>query len=1060
MNPQIKFSVVKYKAGWYWSKISNKMYWSDDISNIVWESEDVPVRTEIMSLDEAIKYIKENPGDCKKHRNALVRILAERFPTKDRIGIDCWDGVIYCDLDMHNSLIFDKLDSEKRLLLYKELDYALQNIAPNNYFYIEHSSNDDGIHIMFYFECDRTQLNHDKYCQWIYDIFRYKIDDYIKDFSKAVFDQTNGHAVFDEVYKRPYQKLFITTKDMMIHIVDGYCDDIEVDFVEKEIKKDEINGTFDVNYITSKKKWNLDHNDRFYVLTALKKYVGDYDKVKPLWYSFCEQITLYKHYTTLQYKNMLDKLWNQLDSSKGRIEVLKKYGFKIDENEIHIHLKPDEYLGDYIKDVISFSTEGINLCIAPTGSGKTEGWKGLNLKYSELLEFQFHKPILIVEPMNSIIETKYDDKDYYLVTGSKNLNNLDLTSYKCIVTNYNHLIVRSSEGGFELMKDIDKFFEKFELVIVDESHIMMKDTFRSDVLIPFMQTLNKVKHTKIIIQTATELFERTVLDIKKRIIFEKEDKRHIKVIWRECEENKFDISQIVCLTNYYMTNNKKVYIYWKDGSLQNMKFLKNIFPDSILVYHKRDLGSDDMIKINSEHILGESNIMISSVYFGVGNDLNDEIEDAAVIIIGNNIWQEDVQAIGRWRNAKNVEVCIVLLPNDIDLVNTSKEYSFDYGERLDKNKYDYNNKLIDRFNKNKDVTIGTSSFQIKNESYINYLANMEVANAYSMQFCIKNEAFKKLGYDVRENIKPLLTNKEWVESLKQYRKDLKDIRNKIFKDCLDGNYDWKLINKDSTTERCCKIIKKMQMNNLFKYCNMDKFTKSHILNYGLFLKYYNKMFVDNADYAEIFSILWTRKHLLDLDDTKEYKFGNEVVSGEDYYVGVGYLIWTYYRERNDDGYQNIHSFYLKEFRKTVKAFCTFGDALVNRMFVNHVYDDKYNSFIEEFLGSKIDNDKNVTEDNLFDYIIKLKYNDAHLSKTFTRIKQYFLDRQVKGKAGGKVGGKKSSPKKKCTITDKFNHIEKYNLVVGQEFDSAESLSKFTCKSIQTVSQWRKKGWVE
>lgn len=1055
MNSQIRFSVVKFKPGWYWSKVSNKMFWSDDIGNIVWESEGIPVKTDIMDFDTAIEFIKNNPGDCKSHRNALVRIIANRFPLKDMVGIENWDGVIYCDLDMHNSLLFDKLDSNKRELLFNQLDYALQNLAPNNYFYIEHSSNDDGIHAMFYFECERNQFNHDRFCKWIYDIFRYKIDEYIKDFSKVVFEETNGHAVFDSVYERPYQKLYITTKDMIAHQVDGYCDDIDVDFVEKEIEEDKINGSLDVKFITSKRKYDTDYYDRLYVLTALKKYVGDKEEARKLWNQFCEQISLYKNYTVQKFKNMFDQNWDKVKAESGHISILKKYGFNVDENKLYIHLNENEYLGDYASEIINFCTYGINLVIAPTGSGKTEGWKGLNAKYSEVLEFQFHRPILIVEPMNSIIESKYDDKDFFIVKGSKSISNLDLSSYKCVVTNYNHLIRRDIENGFRLIDDIDSFFNKFELVIIDESHILMKDMFRSEVLIPFMQTLNKVTSTKIIIQTATELFESSVLDIKKRVIISKEEKRNIKVIYRQVTEDKFNISSIVCLTNYYISNGKKVYIYWKNGSLQNMKFLKNIFPDSIIVYHKRDIGSEQMSQINSEHILGECDVMISSVYFGVGNDLNDNVDDAAVIIIGNNIWQEDVQAIGRWRNAKNIEVCVVLLPFDKDIIEASKESPFDYGTMLSSKVYMYDSILKDKYNKNKDITISGKAFKIKDESYINYLANMDVANAYSEQFCVKNKEFRKLGYDVRETIKPLLSNDEWIEALKEHRKNLKNVRNNIFKDCLSGKYDWSVINKDSVTERCAKIIKKMNMYNLFKYCDMKKFTKNNILNYGVFLKYYSKISAGNADYAEIFSILFSRK-MINSHEDKEYSLGDIKVSAENYYIACGYLIWTYYREKDCKSKENINSFYLKDFIVTVKAFCSFSDGLVGRLFTKVVYDDNYNSFIEEFLGSKIEKDTEINEENIFDYIIKLDYDSTHLAKTSKRVIEYFKDRKTKGKVGGKNG----SPKKKCIITDKFKHPEKYNLVIGQEFESSTSLAEYTKKRVETISLWRKKEWIK
>lgn len=1055
MLANIKFTLLKFKPGWYWSKISHKKYYSDDIGNIVWENEDMPVKTEIVSFNEMIDYIREHPGDSKAHRNAVIRILSERFPIKEMVGIDCWDGVIYVDLDLQHSLLISKIPAEKQMMLFKQLDYALSDIAPNNYFYIEHSSSSVGIHLMFYFNCDKTQHNYDRYCAWIHDIFRYRIDDYIKDFSRAVFDEVDGKedCVFDSVYKRPYQKLYLTTKDMICHDVDGYCDDINVDFVQQETKKDEVNGTFDVKHITSKKQFDTHYYDRLYVLTALKKYVGEYDKVKKLWYSFCEQLTLYDNYTTQKFKNMLDQNWNKIKASEGHLSILKKYGFKINENKLHLHLKDNEFISDYVKDIIDFCEVGINLLVSGTGTGKTEVWKKIHELFSDILEAPYHKPILIIEPMNSIIDSKYDKDDFVVVTGSNNFSNIDLSSYKCVITNYNHLI-RKTYDGYELIPDIDKFFSHFELIIVDESHILMKDAFRSEVLIPFMETLNKIKTAKVIIQTATPLFEKSVLDIKKEIEVHKKEKRNIKVIYRECTESTFSINQIICLTNYYISNKKKVYIYWKNGSLNNMKFLKSIFPESMIVYHKRDYGSADMEQINSEHILGDTNVIISSVYFGVGNDLNDCVDDAAVIIIGNNIWQEDVQAIGRWRNAKNVEACIITLPNEKDMINASMTSSFDYNNRFELVKKHYEFLLNDKYNRDKSELIRAKSYNIKNEDYVNYLTNMQVANEYSSQICIKNREFTKMGYDVRETFKPLLVNSEWLEELKTHRADIKDIRNAFFKDFLDGIYDWGKIRKDSTIEACAKIIRTLQHNELIKYCNMDKFTKSKIMNYGIFLRYYQKAYVSTYDYAEVFSILWAKQHI-NKKDKDTYSLAGVEVSNEDYYIGVSYLIWTYYRNKSDNK-ENMKSFYLKEFEKTVKAFLDIPDELINRIFVRQAFDDNYNKFIEEFLGSKLDNDEHVDKDELIDAICKIDIEDEHLNQTAKKIIDYYGDKKVRGKSGGKT----STPKKKCIVTKKFKHPEKYNLTVGQEFDSSSDLGLYTGKSLKTVTQWRNKEWIE
>lgn len=87
-----------------------------------------------------------------------------------------------------------------------------------------------------------------------------------------------------------------------------------------------------------------------------------------------------------------------------------------------------------------------------------------------------------------------------------------------------------------------------------------------------------------------------------------------------------------------------------------------------------------------------------------------------------------------------------------------------------------------------------------------------------------------------------------------------------------------------------------------------------------------------------------------------------------------------------------------------------------------------------------------------DYVMYNNVFDIYLQK-----RQAIYNRKINsGKIGGKIGGK---AKKKCTITDKFKHPEKYNLTIGQEFYSTADLSEYTNKSRETISQWRQKGWI-
>lgn len=69
------------------------------------------------------------------------------------------------------------------------------------------------------------------------------------------------------------------------------------------------------------------------------------------------------------------------------------------------------------------------------------------------------------------------------------------------------------------------------------------------------------------------------------------------------------------------------------------------------------------------------------------------------------------------------------------------------------------------------------------------------------------------------------------------------------------------------------------------------------------------------------------------------------------------------------------------------------------------------------------------------------------------------NKKIKRSEAGKIGGKNSSPKKTCVITENFKHPEKYDLHVGDIFVSQDALSIKTGKSKQTISGWRKNGWI-
>ena len=125
-------------------------------------------------------------------------------------------------------------------------------------------------------------------------------------------------------------------------------------------------------------------------------------------------------------------------------------------------------------------------------------------------------------------------------------------------------------------------------------------------------------------------------------------------------------------------------------------------------------------------------------------------------------------------------------------------------------------------------------------------------------------------------------------------------------------------------------------------------------------------------------------------------------------------------------------------------------------------EDKYNDYISE-LEKYLTSLHDVYFHKLDDEIKKIKNRrkrylkciDSDEGKMYNNVFDLYVNERQK------IYDKKiNSAKKKCTITDEFKHPEKYKLEIGQTFDSCNCLSKYTGKSIQVISQWRKKKWIK
>lgn len=322
-----------------------------------------------------------------------------------------------------------------------------------------------------------------------------------------------------------------------------------------------------------------------------------------------------------------------------------RFGF-VEINPNEFFLSADEYLSDIITK-IPF-TDGFNLLVSGTGTGKTECWK-------KLTEWDPMNPVgnkvVVCEPYISIIESKYNNtvhKAYGSVVIDSSFK-ADLT-----VTNYNKII-----------KLDDEYFDNIDYLVIDESHLIFAEVYRWDITEKFVKKLMSIKdRCKIIFQTATPAYEKQLFNISKDNIFviNKKNNKKITIDYKNSLGGKYKLWNAYKLAHKYLDENicDRVFIYNGSGGFND----SYVLPSSKYntgIYHKKNPDKECIDYIDTYHKMGEYKILITSCWFGVGHDLHDD-DRCCVIVCGNNTYHEEIQCIGRFRDAKEI-MCVILPDN-------------------------------------------------------------------------------------------------------------------------------------------------------------------------------------------------------------------------------------------------------------------------------------------------------------------------------------------------------------------------------------------------------------
>ena len=796
-------------------------------------------------------------------------------------------------------------------------------------------------------------------------------------------------------------------------------------YKKKERKKDDvdianINSSADIAYLDSKR--------RYLYCYTLKELFGKEQaetlakKIYDMFYNgTSDKQEAYKHIEA-SCKNDTSYIDNVIYRELEVLGIVK-------ETKKAISLEENEYLYDKKDDILDFFSFGINMMDSPPGTGKTEFWNQLKR--------ETNYRICVIEPYTSVVEGKYDKDITNIAAG---LGNFIDNEAEYTAANY----LKFTIGQLKSMN-------RYDFIVIDESHLIGMQKYRADDVLSFIDALNsyieKYPDSKIILQTGTPSNEDFFFEIKKKLVIDKKLKKFVQIhythsmIYDKTEENdngvivdkyKDNVLDVVMhYTKLYRDEGRKVFIYWGTGGIDKMKAFKEaqkkLNSENVAIYHKKNTGSEDMEYITKNKMMGKYDILMTSCYFNVGCDLNDECA-TAIIIIGNNPYQEDEQTIGRFRKSNNIKVNIIVDDTKIPNVDVSKllEHEIGKGIILNKTKDFRNKSIINRYSANE---------YVKLKAYINcsefYFSNLKRKFDFykSKGYSLVNEIeYNEEGnyYEILENTEKglmpmlyLIDNKDDVlrKEIKKRSNNIRQIKNKIYNillndpnsidlySMLDANIDKPKLN--DWIEAILMIKNHYDLKELLNTVDkkivlkLSKKKMNDLIHLKINIEQNKCDFVEYEIIKKLISIY---------DNIKDKKL-------IDVYIILHYCIWCmYYEENNDFTYDIVN-------RLAYPVFNQWSDKIKNILAVQkevreyilnfkkvEVIDNNSASYM--FLKDVIEIECNLKK---IDDITEL-YKNKWIHKTYYMefIKRTINFRYGKakeeagslgGKKGGKIGGK-------------------------------------------------------
>ena len=1056
---------------------------------------------QIGTIEDIQKFVK--PTFVKEECPLIQAFTCGYRMTKSTLNFDYWNNVTFTDIDTKN-YFKDKNISIDINKLHEHMHRQAIIDYPNNYVCSYVTASGLGFRIIWYWDCDKSKDNFDK-CAMLTDEYARNI---FYSFGDAFKEMIDYDGVLDKCSKSSLQCMYLWqsplfndyTKISTFGEINKDDFDKVSDTVEN-IKKSytqivDNTASYEITKVDIKGMFRTKHMGRFKDYTTLKRLTPNKTECDNIWRELCKHFEEYvdnegKHHT---YDTFIKEFnYDQIKEYTADISRLSKYGIYVDDKKIYHHLHDNQYLGDILDKLLEETPIGVSIWQAPTGSGKNTCWINYNNRILAT-ERDKHKPILIVEPLNSINMTKYEkDENIEVFIKSKRFPE-KIEGYKMCATNYNKLLRKDIDGNWVVREDAEQFLSQFELIVIDESHILTKDNFRSDIIVKFINTIKQVSSKiKIILQTATPMAEKELFYnlVQRHFIITKKSNKTINLNFLRYDNRNggnFSITDLILKVRQNAEQGILTYIYYNNAALNTLKKFRELYgnPDKTAIFHKENEDDISMQRIKEYHVMDSKNykgddmideykydVLLSSVYFGVGNDLNDE-QDACVIIVGNNTWQEDIQAIGRFRNSKHIDVSIILRTFEYNEFNNTKGYMPKIKQEIEDKYRNNREKFKDRTIREYSVIINKKAWRMTCEEDARPIAVMEAYDKYCSLYevKIKNLSDPYYGINVNPDFEQFLDAEEVDETkLEEFNDKCKSVIKQEKINMLNEIYNYDIINKYPTLIEFKSFVRQLINNGVVikfgvSFCVEAKNQKM----LKCFCKYFRKLKARTLDYAELLALLF----FVEQDNSNEYQKGiSYKLTKRRYNSIIAYMMFETLLNKNADKLPGrmLSTSYYTDFYADCKLFDAMPDEMIDMFYSTNSVKENVtldNAAIIEFFdesGQNVDLDLNdVRIHSTRDIMKQCKQNKAYESENnaqFDRIVKYCLNICNAAKIeNGKKGGK--SGVKKCVILKAMptKTLSKYGLNVGDEYASGDELRKHIGVGKSTISAWRDKKWIE